>query len=70
LFLVCPNCHRLADTIRPREIEFVRYLEQLITTSEEFREVQVETPIDVMHGPRVVADILVEQWVSSGWRKI
>lgn len=61
--LLCPNCHRTFDQ-GPREVEFVRFLANLLEASPEYSGVK----IDVVTGRdlRYRADILADRKVNHG----
>lgn len=53
LIVLCPNCHSLLDTFRPREVEFSFFLQNVLRASPNFSNVVV----DLRLGERYRADL-------------
>ena len=53
LILLCPNCHSLLDTFRPREIEFSFFLQNVLAASPSYSNVVVDQTL----GKRYRADL-------------
>lgn len=64
--LLCPNCHRLMDSYLPREIEFVKFITELLKSNPNFRNVVNEQSF----GHPYRADILVERKQNPIWQGI
>jgi len=66
LRLVCSKHHRVRGELH--EFEFVDYLFQLLRLSENFRNVEMGTPIGKR--PRFQADLTAEEYVDGQWQQL